>query len=309
MKFTVFTDMHYYPDAIPVAREEEGLTIIQKHAEETGCDFIMSCGDFTLGPTYEAVAPYLDQYNNFHIPSYHSFGNHDTDNIPLDEMIKLYKMPSNYYYFDCKGYRIIVCDPNYFYMNGEYHHYNLDNYHNHPVPGTLRGVMPPEQVEWLRQTIDSAEGHCILISHESFEREVEGIHNQDEIQAIIREANSKYPHRVLMCINGHYHVDNLRILDNVLYFDLNTATFHFLKNGYKDYPKEMYEKYRHMSMLAVFNDPLHAVITVEGTEITIEGMETSYYMGVSPESTGNSPCDPSTRRYTPKIQSAKVRLD
>lgn len=305
MKFTVFSDIHHHPGVSP-SGDEPFLEIIQKRAEANNCDFILSGGDFTHGPSADNVQNYLKMYNEFHIPSYHALGNHDTDETPLEEVLKYYKMPNCYYYFDCKGYRIIICDPNYYLEDGEYKHYNLGNYYS--VKGSLRGIMPPEQLEWLRETINSAEGSCIILSHESFEREYNGIYNLTEVRKIINDANKKKPYSVLMCINGHHHVDYLRIIDNVAYLDLNSASFHCYSNTHDLFPKELVEKYWALPRLTCFNEPLHAVITVEGTQITIDGTDGTFFMGVKPEDTGNSPFDSAMRRYTSKVSSAKFTL-
>jgi len=305
MKFSIFTDIHYNPGVSP-SGDEAHLEQIQKRAEENNCDFIVSGGDFTHGPSRDVVQNYLKMFNEFHIPSYHSLGNHDTDLTSLQETLKCYNMPNNYYYFDCKGYRMIICDPNYYLENGEYIHFDLGNYYS--VSGSLRGIMPPDQLEWLRDAIDSAEGPCILISHESFEREGNGIHNLSEVRKIINDANKKRPFSVILCINGHHHIDYLRIIDSVVYLDLNSASFHFYSKAHDLFPEELCKKYSSMRHLTCFNEPLHAVITVEGTNIKIDGMEGTYLCGVRPEDTGSSPFDRSMRINSARVQSANITL-
>jgi len=307
LKFSVFSDIHYNP-GVSFSGDEAHLEIIQKRAEREGCDFIISGGDFTHGPHRDVVQNYLKMYNEFHIPSYHCLGNHDTDKTPLAETLRRYNMPDKYYYFDCKGYRIIVCDPNYFLEDGIYHHFELGNYYSKMSSGSLRGIIPPEQKEWLRETIDTSEFPCILISHESFEREANGIHNLSEIRELINAANRKRPHSVLMCINGHYHRDNIRIIDNVLYFDLNSCSFDYISNAHDYFPKEMCDKYSSLRHTVFFNDPIHAVVTVEGTTITIDGMESSMFMGINREHTDNPLYDSMGRPVVPRVQSAKLTL-
>ena len=90
-------------------------------------------------------------YNDFHIPSYHVLGNHDADKTPFEETVKAYNMPGDYYFFDVKGYRMVVCNPNFLKMNGEYLHYSMGNYYGH---AEKRDHMPPEQLQWLEETID-----------------------------------------------------------------------------------------------------------------------------------------------------------
>jgi len=304
MKFSLFSDIHYCPGVFR-SGDEAHLEIIQKRAEKENVDFIIHAGDFTHGPGTDDVREYLKMYNDFHIPSYHCLGNHDTDRTSYEETLKLYNMPDGHYFFDCNGYRMIICDPNYYLLDGEYIHYSLGNYYKH---GELRDHMPPEQLEWLRETIDTAEGPCILISHQSFERQCDGVKNQEEVRKIINEANEKRPHSVLMCINGHHHRDNIRILDNVIYFELNSASFDYMRWPYDGYPKDLVEKYRQIPHTIIYNDPIHAVITVEGTTVTIEGMESSTFMGVGRKDTDNPICDRSGRPVVARVQSAKITL-
>jgi len=304
MKFSVFSDIHYLPGYF-ISGDGEHLEFIQKRAEENGCDFIIHCGDMTHAAGEPQLDWYIKKYNDFHIPSYHCLGNHDGDSCPLDKVLKLYNMPDGHYYFDCKGVRMIVCDPNYYYEDGVYTHYDMGSHYKHP--NTI-DYMPPEQLEWLRETIDTAEGPCILISHQSFERQCDGVKNQEEVRKIINEANEKRPHSVLMCINGHHHRDNIRILDNVIYFELNSASFDYMRWPYDGYPKDLVEKYRQIPHTIIYNDPIHAVITVEGTTVTIEGMESSTFMGVGRKDTDNPICDRSGRPVVARVQSAKITL-
>ena len=307
LKFSVFTDIHYNP-GVSFSGDEEHLKIIQTRAERENCDFIIQGGDLTHGPSREVVWEYLKMHNSFHIPSYNCIGNHDTDFTSLEETLQYYRMPNNYYFFDCKGYRMIVCDPNYFMLDGECHHYNLGNYYDYIKEGSLRGLIPPEQLQWLEETIDSAPGSCIIISHESFEREIDGIHNRDEVLKVINAANQKKPHSVLMCINGHHHRDHMRILDGVLYLDLNSASFGCMTKEHNFYPEELCRQYSSLRRLVFFNDPLHAVITVEGTTITIDGMEGSMFMDIYPEHTGSSGYDAAGRPVVPRVGSVKLTL-
>ncbi len=306
MKFLVFSDIHYNPGGSP-SGDEEHIRIMQKRAEENGCDFIISGGDFCFDPSHEISKNFLDLYNSFHIPSYHILGNHDTDYTALSDILKLYKMPHNYYYFDINGYRVIICDSNYYLFDGNYYHYDLKNYHSH-INDSILGIIPEEQLEWLKKTIEESEYPCIILSHESFEREMDGVYNRDAIRKIIDEANKRKKHSVLMCINGHYHVDNLRIINDVAYLDLNSASFQMARVEHDLFPDELCQKYSVLRNLVFFNEPLCAVITLEGSHISIEGTEGSYFMGVSPEKAGGPANDRMGRKKTARVLSAKIDL-
>ena len=181
MKFLLFADFHYYPEVF-LGCSMPDLQAIQAHAEAEGCDFIIHAGDFCHGPA--RFPEIVRAYNDFHIPSYHCIGNHDADVSTYEEMMAAYGLENDYYYFDCKGYRMIVLNPNYIREDGQYIHYNLKN--NQKADDTDR--MNPEQIAWLAETIDSAPGSCILISHQSFERP-DGAADREEVQRILRAAN------------------------------------------------------------------------------------------------------------------------
>ena len=301
MKFSVFADLHHYPGVF-MGGTLEDLAFMQQRAKENGCAFMIHAGDFCHGPSL--VPDYVERYNSFEIPSYHCLGNHETDSTPLGETLRMYGMPDGHYYFDEGGYRFVVCDPNYYLLDGTYIHYDLGNYYSH---GELRDYMPPDQIEWLRETVDTAPGPCILISHESFERP-DGVKNREEVLRVIRAANEKRPCSVLMCINGHYHRDYIRIFDNVIWFDLNSASYDWLENPHDLYPKELCAQIRLLNHTVVYNDPIHAIVTLEGTSVTIEGMESTMFMGIGREHTPNRICDAAGRPVTPVVQSAKITV-
>ena len=302
MKFTVFADLHHYPGVF-MGGTDEDLDLILRRAQREGCRFIVHAGDFCHGPSL--CPEYVERYNRLPIPTYHCLGNHDADQTSYAETLRAYHMPDGHYFFDCEGYRFLICDPNYYKLDGEYIHFDLGNYYAH---GELRDWMPPDQLAWLRESIETAPGPCVLISHESFERESNGVKNYAEVRQIINDANRRRPYSVILCINGHYHRDFIRILDNVCYFDLNSAAYDWLEKAHDLYPQELCAKISLLAHTVAYNDPIHAVITLEGTHIRIDGMESTMFMGITREMTGNPKCDPAGRMVTPTVQSADITL-
>lgn len=303
MKFLLFSDLHYYPGVF-MGGTWEDLKLLQKRAEEENCDFIIHAGDFCHGPSQ--ASDYTKAYNDFHIPSYHVMGNHDTDNTPYEETLKLYHMPDGHYFFDRDGYRMIAADTNYYCVDGEYVHFSMSNYFKF---GPYRDHMPPEQLKWLEETIDSSPYPCIIFNHSSFEREPDGVKNQKAVREIINRANKKRPRSVLMCINGHFHRDHIRILDQVCYMEINSASFEWVSNAHDHFPAELKEQYNLIDHTVIYNDPLFAIVTVEGNQITIQGTESSMFMGIGREDTPNPPFDKCGRPVMPRVQSARICLD
>lgn len=307
MKFLLFADFHYGPDLF-IGGTMETINLFRRRAEEENCDFIIHAGDFSFGRPEDRDI--ILAYRDFHIPSYHIFGNHDANHTPYKQVLKDFGLTEGHFYFDVKGYRIIACDPNYTYDGKKYYHYSTkDDPDRAGISENATGDhMPPEQLEWLKEAIATAPGPCLLISHQSFERETDGVKNQKEVRRIINEANAKNPHRVLMCMNGHYHRDHMRILDNVLYMDVNAVTYDWVEKRHELYPAEMCAAMKHLSHTVAYNDPLYAIVTVEGTHIKIEGQESSMFMGVTREMTGNPKFDSMGRPVVPRIQSLDITL-
>lgn len=307
MKFLVFADLHYAP-AFLFGATLEKLKQMQERAVEEGCDFMIHAGDFCHGVDGVAgqgdVAGYIKAYNESVVPAYHAMGNHDTDHTPYEEMLKRYRMPDGHYFFDCGGYRFIVCDPNYYYDDGEYVHYSEKNYLGHM---TGLNYMPPEQLIWLKQTIASSPYPCILISHQSFEQgRRDCIKNVKEVRRIINEANAAKPGSVLLCINGHYHRDHVRILDNVIYWDLNSATYDCLSKCHSYYPEEICKAHEWASKTLVYAKPLYAIVELTGTTISVQGMESDTFMGVTWDMLDSA--DTSSRPGSAVIQTLKITL-
>jgi len=303
MKFLLFSDLHYDPIEY-MGGTWEDLALLQRRAEETGCEMIIHAGDFCHGPAEtEDVMAFTKAYNDFHIPSYHCLGNHDTDRTPLKDVLRLYNMPGEYYFFDQGGYRFVILNPNYYRDGDKYIAYDLGNYYSN---GSKRDWLPPEQLAWLKETVASSPFPCILISHESFER-CDGVQNRDDVIAVIREANARKPHSVLMCINGHYHCDYMRVWDGVLYYDFVSASFDALGTPHPYFPEEETKRMRWHHTTVVFNDCLHAIVTLDGTKITVEGMESSFYMGVTREMVVGTRYG-AGREVFPRVQSASITL-
>jgi len=302
MKILLFSDLHYLPGVFPV-RDERELIMMQEHAERTKCDLMIHAGDFCHGtPDAKAL---IERYNSFRIPSYHCLGNHDTEYKSREQVLKDYRMPGPYYYFDVKKYRIVVMDTNYYLKDGVFVPYERCNYQGLDLP---RAIVPPEQLTWLRETIASSEYPVIIISHASFEREADGVVNAEVVREIIREANANRPHSVLMCINGHYHRNHVSILDNVCFFDLNAVSFDWVEREHDLYPPEVLAMGKSMNHIVAFTGPVFCVLKLEGTDIRIRGVESSMLCGVTREMTGNRRCDASGRAVMPRIPSSKFCL-
>ncbi|MBE6364626.1 MAG: hypothetical protein E7053_02600 [Lentisphaerae bacterium] len=305
VKFLVFADLHHYPGVFYTDARNK-LAEIMKRAENEKVDFAVSLGDFNHScGTFTEIFEDIKKYS---IPLYHVMGNHDTDGAPLKEVLKAYNMPHEYYYFDVNGFRFIVLDTNYYGYSGGQVHFQYRNYFDFPK---TREHMPQKEMDFLKDAIATAPGQCVLFSHASLERHHSGgggTFNQPQIREIIKEANAN-GRKVIMSCNGHHHRDFLRILDNVAYFDVNSASFDWLNQPHDHFPKELCDAYDLADHQAIWTKPLSAVVTLtdDGT-IDIKGSKSEYLYGVTREMSPNVICDGAGRPCTAEILSASFKL-
>ena len=302
MKFLLFADFHYGPGWFKT-HGWDALRAFQKRANDSGCEMIIHAGDLCHRP--KELTDFIKAYNEFHIPSYHCLGNHDMDRATMEETLEIYNMPNDYYYFDQGGYRFIITNAGYIQEGDEYIPFSNGNYYS--CVGK-RFIIPPIEVEWLKETIASSEYPCIIFNHFSFIRPCGELMNQREIHALIDDANDKKPYSVLMCINGHYHRDHLKVINNVIYYDAPSVLHDWLDETHDKYPKEECEKALNLSHVLALNDPLHVVVTVEGTTVTVEGMRGSFYCGVTQKDIGYDSHDYDGIPLYPSAQSFKIKV-
>lgn len=305
VKFSVFADIHHNPEQF-YSRAPERLAQIQDRAVREKCDFMIHCGDFCHRPTKES--DFIAQFNHFSLPSYHVLGNHDQDGCAWEETLRAYQLESGYYFFEKNGFRFVVLDANYFKNeDGSFTHYTQGNYFKYK--GRAVSNIPPEETQWLAETLRNSPFPCVLFSHQSVEREVCSIANWEEIRNLIDSVNARHPGRVRMYINGHHHRDFLRVLNNVVYFDLNSASFDWVERTHDFYPEEICKQYSLANHTVIYNDPVHAVITMDSDGLLkIDGMESSMFLGVTRTKAGLPFADSSGRPVFPKVQSAQFRF-
>ena len=270
--FLAFADLHHYPGEFYDDKPRRWDKIVARSVDEN-VEFIVGLGDYVHEP--EKNGDFARRMMAAPKDIYLCLGNHDTEHSPLEYVLPLYRMPHNYYYFDRSGYRFIVLDANYSLIDGEYLHYNPD------VPRHKPGVLPPEQLAWLEQAIDTSEAPCILLCHHSIERP-DGILNRQEVWEVINTANAKRPHAVMLYINGHHHRDHCTVMNGVCCLDLNSAAYQYINPPFPRYSPEVLALAHGMAYTMNFSEPLSALITLEGdSRISIRGLTGEFLFGLT----------------------------
>jgi len=302
VKFSVFADLHYRDGDWNWASRR--LEAILRRAEDENVDFIMHCGDFCHNVA--TGKPIIERYNHFHIPTRHTVGNHDfeqTDGLRI--VLDAYRIgEKSYYFFDVNGIRMISIDTNYHRgANGELLHYADDTAwakcHQEGV------ILPPEELVFLRNAVETAAGPCVIFSHESAIRPCD-LANGEEVRQTLGEVRRNRP---ILWINGHHHRNHLQVSGGIAWFDLNSTTSDWVNRPHRAYPEELMRKCPVAEHELLYDTPVHAVVTVTGDgRVEISGMEGNPYLGVTPEDTGNDPIDRGGYPFDTSVLSAGFRL-
>lgn len=318
LKVCVFADLHFTP-GVYTNDDPEFFEKILARARAEKCDMMIHLGDMVQNVDEKPVQELLARYNDFEIPGYHVIGNHEQDGTTHERTLEALKLARGYYSFDKGGFRFVILDPNY-YCNepGKYIHHSKGNYFNRSIISTINWI-PPDQVEWLKETIESSPWPCIVLSHQSFERGPAGemVKNAEEVRAIFRAANERHPGRVRLVMNGHLHVDHLRILDNIAYWDVNSANMYYWGGVKNVYPKDYIARHPGASYTLGdiretlgWKDPLSAILILyPNGRIRIEGSKSGWLFGVTPEMAGFANYDHGDRLIAPVIRSADFTLN
>lgn len=229
-------------------------------------DFIAQLGDFCVPK--DANQGFLGLWNQFPGPRYHVLGNHDTDGgYQREQTVAWWKMPARYYSFDQAGTHFVVLDGN-------------DRPADHKA-GYPRFIAP-DQLEWLRGDLAATQLPTIVFIHQSLERpDKGGVQNGPDVRRILEGANQAAGRRkVVACFSGHHHRDYVRRINDIVYPQINSASYHWVGGDYQRvrYSKEIDAAYPYIKYTVPYRDPLFALVTIDHARgaMSIEGRKSSF---------------------------------
>ena len=264
IRLGLIADLHHDVMHDGLDRLESFLTTMQAAKP----DAILQLGDFAI-PSDENRS-LIERFNQAHAEALHVIGNHDVDGgFSFEQVVETFGMKHRYYTHDVGGLRLIVLDG------------------NEKPPNHQRGYpqyIGPEQMEWLRNELDSHPGPMVVFCHQP----LAGPHSIDNAEEVQTHLNSAAD-RVVLAVNGHTHIDNLVRSGNVVHFHCNSASYYWVGGAHthESYPPEIHEKYEYIKYTCPYRDPLFATLTFlpDTGEIRIEGRG-SEWVGKSPAEVG-----------------------
>lgn len=301
--FLAFADLHHYPGEFLDDKAERWDKLVRRGVEQKAA-FMVGLGDYVHEPAVNG--DFARRMMTSPIDLYCCLGNHDTEHSPLEEVLPLYRMPHNYYWFEREGYRFVVLDANYTLNDGKYVHFNP-----HVERRTKQGVLPPEQLRWLERTLEESDRPCVLMSHHSIERP-DGMLNRQQVWEIIDRVNRRRPHTVMLYINGHHHRDHCTVMNGVCCLDLNSAAYQYVNPPFGGYAPQVLALCHGMAYTLNFSEPLSAMITLTGDScITVRGLTGEFLFGLTDEDVESVDKGRLSyaRRSVPFIRDYEVDLD
>ncbi len=332
LTFTLLGDFHYDEGSWPTTVSD--LEEILASAQQEHADFILHTGDFCMD--YKGAPEVLSRYLGGPLPAYGVMGNHELEkkgntldfvaprltNADVHWGTADEKVDDGYiayYWFEAKGIRFVCTDTNYTF-NPDTNEWERNTAFIPRIGNLYRSCLGEAQLQWLENVLcDAARKKipCVTVSHAHFHPTWDLDYDptlragdSDRVQRIFAKANAIQKGTVIMAINGHVHTNRLEMVDNILYFDVNSPlvgwwefeqtrhytdehTFlleHFDEDGNRIGCEEVPLYQLNESKQSNYYDkPLFTTVTICDNKITVAPKKSSWRYGISPEQNGGGP--------------------
>ena len=230
---------------------ETRLDAFLEAMKEIEIDALVQLGDFAFPNLKHQM--FADKFNAAHENKIHVIGNHEFDfKLTREDCFKAWGIESAYYRRDLDSLRLIVLDGN---ETGS------------PTQSGYPSFIGDKQKDWLEAELKAADRPVLILSHQPLAGP-SAIQNATEI----RELFTSYREKILLCLNGHSHVDSLLQVDGVNYLHINSASYYWVGGE---------------TRMTYYNNPLFTTLTIDPEKalVTVEASSSSW-KGVSPTDIG-----------------------
>jgi len=291
VRIALIADLHQ--DVIHDASDR--LKSFMRQAALWQADAILEMGDFcTPKPANRALA---DLFEGFKGRRFHVLGNHDMDGgFNRQQVVAFRGMPARYYSFDLKGIHGVVLDAN-------------------DVPPDHRGGYPSfindEQIEWLRKDLAGTDLPVFVFSHQSLERPT-CIRSQEKVRAVLEQAKrADGTLKVAACLNGHWHIDHWRRINEIAYIHINSASYYWVGSNFRRerFDSAIHKAHPSLSSTAPYRDPIYTLMEVDLKRSRFSlSAACSTWVGPSPQEMGVKPAGVEAEWITPNCSAKEARF-
>lgn len=248
IKLGVIADLH---GGFAVDAEKRLETFIDAMSEES-LDAILQLGDFAFPNAKNQH--FADRINSAHKNVIHVIGNHEFDyGLKRADCFQAWGIESAYYGRNVNGLRVLVLDGN---ERG-----------SPDYKGGYPSYIGKKQQEWLATELSDSTLPVLVVSHQPLAGHA-AVDNAAAIQLLL----SRFKDKIVLCLNGHSHIDSLVQVNGVTYVHINSASYYWV-GGKK--------------RMAYYEDALYSTLTIDPREskVTIEGTVSRWKEGDDPRTT------------------------
>lgn len=272
IKLGVIADLHggFATDA------DVRLDAFLKAIANTDCHALVQMGDFAYPNKANQI--YADKFNSAHESTIHVIGNHDLDHkLTREDCHKAWGIDSSYYTRDvADALQMIVLDGN-----------------ERGSPSYKSGYpsfVGKEQLAWLKKELEATDKPVVILSHQPLAG-AWPVDNAVEIQKLL----SAFASKIVLCINGHSHVDSHLQIGGVNYLHVNSASYFWVGGE---------------ARTAYYTDSLFSTISIDldKSTVSVEGTK-STWKDKSPKELGYFDREdaPDAKTVTPQIRSRRIK--
>lgn len=243
VKFLGFGDLHYDY----ATKGDERIREILTRARNENVEFIVSLGDVVAPfPQYAHV---IEAFRNAGVPVYHVLGNHDVK-VNLEDTMNFLGLESPWYSFVKDGVKFIFLDSCYEKRGDKEVSFPETRGENVKYP-----LIPREELAWLEKELSDGMKY-VIFSHHSLTNEFRNraVWNRQEVFELFKGK------QVLLCMNGHDHGEDFKLLDHVPYYTMNSAFGPWI--GVPNDDPVIKEKYAYLYGYVPYDRALSAVVTI-----------------------------------------------
>lgn len=202
--------------------------------ESERCSALVQLGDFAYPNAKHQV--YADKFNAAHEQTIHVIGNHEFDyGLKRADCYEAWGIDTSYYRRDVGGLRILVLDGN---EKGSPTH-----------GGGYPSFIGKQQKQWLKRELERSQKPIVILSHQPLAGTI-AIDNAEQIQELL----ARYASKIVICLNGHSHIDSLVQVAGVPYLHMNSASYYWV--GGK-------------TRMAYYSRPLFSTVTIDPESATV----------------------------------------
>ena len=274
VRFLVFSDLHY--DHIFDAKERLDELISKISDSSLHLDFVISLGDLCR-PISENVSVIRKLYN-MGTPFYYCVGNHDCENSNWQAIKNFAEIRNTYYSFVMEGIKFIVLNTCFMVHEQKEILYQKGLYRKST---DLYPIVPEYEMEWLKEEMSGKYLKYVIFSHHSLANDFafRGVVNREEIRSVLEK------NKTLLVMNGHDHGNDLKTVNNIPYFTVNSMSYIWHGRETYAYSKEVHNKYPFLKNLILYKSPLYCIVEIEDANIKICGTKSGYQV-ITPEDVG-----------------------